>query len=76
MENITREKITDFLENKGYAINKKMCSDFENGLYDCWFKVGAGIIKLIKEKKYFQESDLQVIFYNRIILDEFKLFNK
>jgi len=59
----TREKIIDFLNQKGYAINKKICSDFENGLYDCWFKAGAGIIKLIKEKKYFQESDLLAIFY-------------
>jgi len=76
MENITREKIIEFLENKGYAINKKMCSDFENGLYDCWFKVGAGIIKLKKEKENFLESELTVIFYNRIILDEFKQFVK
>jgi hypothetical protein len=76
MTGITRKQIEDFLEQKGYSINKKMCSDFENGLYDCWFKVGAGIIKLKKEKKYFQEQDLLAIFYNRIILDEFKIFVK
>ena len=76
MENISREKIIDFLINKGYAINKKICSDFENGLYDCWFKVGSGIIKLRKGKDNFQESELSGIFYNRIILDEFKLFIK
>jgi len=74
MDSITRDQIEKFLEQKGYIINKKMFSDFENGMYDCWFKSGAGKIKLIKEKQYFQESELIIIFSNRVILDEFKQF--
>ena len=76
MDKITRTHIENFLEQKGYNINRKLCSELENGIYDCWFKMGAGKIKLIKEKKYFQESELLGIFYNRIMIEEFLQFIK
>ena len=76
MESIARSQIENFLEQKGYLINKKMCSDFENGIYDCWYKSGVGNIKLIKEKQNFQKSELLGIFYNRVILEEFNQFLK
>jgi hypothetical protein len=53
-----------------------MFSELENGIYDCWFKTGAGKIKLIKEKKSFEESELPGIFYNRVTIEEFKQFIK
>ena len=74
MENITRTQIEGFLEQKGYKINAKMFSDLENGIYDCFYKKGEGAIKLIKEKKLFQESDLLRIFYNKIMIEEFLHF--
>jgi hypothetical protein len=74
MKDITRTQIEEFLAQKGYNINRKMCSELENGIYDCWFKPGTGKIKLLKEKKQFQESILLGIFYNRVIIEEFKQF--
>ena len=76
MEDISRNQIETFLGQKGYQINKKMFSELENGIYDCWFKPGSGKIKLIKEKKYFQESELLGIFYNRVMIEEFMQFIK
>jgi hypothetical protein len=76
MDNISRTQIEDFLKQKGYIINRKMCSELENGIYDCWFKPGTGKIKLLKEKKQFQESELLGIFYNRVTIEEFKQFIK
>jgi hypothetical protein len=76
MDSITRTQIENFLEQKGYQINRKMCSELENGIYDCWFKHGTGKIKLLKEKKQFQESELLGVFYNRVTIEEFKQFIK
>ena len=56
MDNITRTQIEDFLEQKGYQINKKMFSELENGIYDCWFKPGAGKIKVIKERRWLKND--------------------